>query len=286
MPYSSGPDDRFHMNRGQKILIGFIAFFMVFGIVTRIGQGNAVSDFGYDTFTMVRYSMIEGPLSSVFNYSSDLAKLYKVQNENDALKKTLSSQKLYKAELEDAKDQLKELQDLMGISKENSYSTVYTEILNRDVEGWSNSLTINKGSKDGIKNDMAVICSKGLIGKVTDTTTHTATVRLLTDESSDNYVSVKIQIDANTTTDALLEKYDASSGLYEVRAFDSNVNITKDMKIMTSGSGGVFPSGILVGTVTKVEDLINAKGKTVFVKPSVDFNDINYVAVIVTGGGN
>lgn len=273
-------EDRKDFTRSQKILIGFIVFFLLFGTVTRITQGNIFSNFAYDSLSMIRYALIEGPVKAVTNYSSDLANMYKVRDENDALRSQISSQDNYKSQLDESNRKVKELEALMKLTSTSGYDSLYADIVNRDVQGWSNTITISKGSSDGVAVDDAVVCSKGLIGKVSQVNRNTAKVKLLTTENDDNQVAVKVEISAAKTTEGILQNYNNSTQTYVIQIFDTDAKLKENMKVITSGQGGVFPSGILIGTVSKIGDLYNSTGKSVSVKPSVDFNDFEYVAVL------
>ncbi|MFV0394049.1 MAG: rod shape-determining protein MreC [Coprobacillaceae bacterium] len=272
--------EKFRFTRVQKILIAVCAVLMTFGIFTRFIGGNIASKYGYDVFTMLRYSLVDHPVETVTGFSSDFTDLWGVQDENDKLRSKLASQKMYKEELDESKRKLKELEDLMEISSNSNYDSVSASVLVRDIQGWSNSLTINKGSSDGIEVDMAVISSKGLIGKVTEVNAKSAKVKLLTAEKMDNSVAVRVELSADKATAGFLDSYDKSEGKYVVSIFDSNVKIKKGMKVITSGKGGLFPPGIIIGEVNKVENLYNAEGKSILVTPAVDFNDFEYVSVL------
>lgn len=272
--------EKFRFTRIQKILIFVCTFFLVFGIFIKIIGGNIVSKYGYDVFSMLRYSLIDHPTETISGFSSDLGNLWNLQDENDALRNKIASQKMYKTELDDTKRRLKELEELQAITSNSDYESVSATILNRDIQGWENELTINKGSKEGIVVDMAVIVNKGLIGKVVEVNANSSKVKLLTAEKMDNRVAIQIELGKDKTTDGFLENYDSKTGKYQISIFDSGVEVKKGMKVMTSGKGGLFPSGIIIGEVAEVKDLYNAEGKAIVATPSVDFNDFNYVSVL------
>lgn len=131
---------------------------------------------------------------------------------------------------------------------------------------------------------MAVISGNGLIGKVIDVGQLTSKVRLLTSQDQLSKVSVKISIDENKAVEAILEEYNLEKNSYVVRLFSETDEIGVDMDVVTSGSGGVFPKGVLVGKVNEIVELQNEIGKIVYVTPAVDFNAFNYVAVINKAG--
>ena len=264
----------------QKVLITIICVLLILGIITVANGSNTISKTGYDAFTMLRYSIIEHPVEVITGWMDDLAHLREVQEENEELHAIIASQDMYKAELEEKERMLAEMEALMEFDSNAHYKKEYATIIYRDMNAWSNMITINKGEKDGIKTDMAVISYEGLIGKVVEVNKNTSKVKLLTNENKDISVAINIVLEDESTTAGILENYDAENGRYNVQVFDTNVEIEKGMKILTSGTGGVFPSGILVGEVEDVTLLYNSKGRIVSVIPSVHFNDFDYVAVL------
>lgn len=266
--------------RIQKILISLIVVFLLLGLITLATGGNALSRFGYDTFSVVKYSLIDHPVEIVKNWKNQLDALKTVYDENDDLKKIISSQNMYKAELDEKTRIIEELEELYDLEISANYEKINAEVMSRDISTWSNTVTLNKGSKHGIEVDMAVVSSKGLIGKISEVNANTCKVKLLTTENGDASVSIKVELEDGTTTDGILENYNASNNHYNIQLFDANAKIKKGLRVITSGNGGVFPPGILVGKVNSEEEAYDNKGKKLIVRPSVDFNDFSYVAIL------
>lgn len=266
--------------RIQKILISLIVVFLLFGLITLATGGNALSRFGYDAYSVVKYSLIDHPVETVKNWKEQLDALKIVYDENDDLKKIIASQNMYKAELDEKTRIIEELEELYDLEISANYEKINAEVMSRDISTWSNTITLNKGSKDGIEVDMAVVSSKGLIGKISEVNANTCKVKLLTTENGDASVSIKVELKDGTTTDGILENYTASNNRYNIQLFDANAKIEKGLSVVTSGNGGVFPPGILVGKVNSEEEAYDNKGKKLIVRPSVDFNDFSYVAVL------
>lgn len=266
--------------RIQKILISIIVVFILFGLITIATGGNAVSRFGYNAFSMIKYSLVDHPVEVVKNWKEQFDALKTVYDENDKLNKILASQKMYKAELDEKTRIIEELEELYNLEISANYEKINAEVMSRDISTWSNIITLNKGSKDGIEVDMAVVSAKGLIGKVSEVNDHSSKVKLLTTENNDVSVSIKVELEDGTTTDGILEYYDATTNRYSIQLFDASAKIEKGLTVITSGNGGVFPPGILVGKVRSEEDSYDNKGKKLIVNPSVDFNDFSYVAIL------
>lgn len=272
--------------RAQKIVIGCITFFILLGFVTKgIQNKSSISDLGYDSFSMLRYGLFEKPFHTVQNWLDDFANLWSVKEENDALRFQLSQQPLYEAQLNEAQRESKELKSLLGM-KDNmkDYAMVAANVIGRDSDSWNNQFTIDLGSDQGIEKDMIVLSGKGIVGKISDVSKFTSKVKLLTSEDRQNNVAVKVSVSDEESSEGILQSYDAQKGAFVIHVFDGNNNIKEDMQVVTSGKGGIYPSGLLIGTIDKIEELSNSIGKTIYVKPSADFQNFDYVLVIKGSG--
>lgn len=267
-------------NRVQKVLISLICILLLTGIICVANGSTVLNKNGYDAFSMLRYSLIDHPLETIKDWMKHLSSLREVQEENEELKNILSSTKLQGARVEYLEQRVAELEALMDMESISQYDKIYASVMSRDMNTWSNIITVDKGKEEGIEVDMAVVSSQGLIGKVSEVYDHSCKVKLLSTETKDVSVSIQIMLDEERSTDGILENYDSSKQSYNVQIFDANVEIKEGMKVLTSGNGGVFPSGILVGEVESVTQLYNSKGRIVSVIPSADFNDFESVAIL------
>lgn len=180
-------------------------------------------------------------------------------------------------ELEQEVDELKELLDLNSMLSD--YTCINATVTNRNVGYWYNSLTIDKGSHDGVEEGMAVIVSEGLIGRVIKVSNYSSTVKLLTTEELSNKISVKINIDGKSVY-GLLSSYDVDNNVYIIEGISDSDKIEEGSYVTTTGLSEMFPSGILIGTVKKVTVDNYDLTKVVEVTPVVDFNDIMVVTVL------
>ena len=266
--------------RVQKVLISLICILLLSGTICVAKGSTVLSENGYDAFSMLRYSLIDHPIETMKNWMNHLADLRAVQKENEELKNILSSTEMQGARVEYLEQRIAELEALMEMESISKYEKIYANVMNRDVNTWSNTITVNKGKEDGVETDMAVVSSKGLVGKVSEVYDHSCKVKLLSTEMKDVSVSIQILLDEEKSTDGILEYYDSSTQCYNIQIFDANADIKEGMKVVTSGNGGVFPAGILVGEVESVTKLYNSKGKIVNVIPSADFNDFESIAIV------
>ena len=87
-------------------------------------------------------------------------------------------------------------------------------------------------------------------------------------------------IDENTYVDAIMENYDYTSGCYIAKLLDSNNSVAKSMNVISSGMGQVFPKGLQVGSIESVENIENGIGMKLYIKPSANFSNLDYLYVV------
>ena len=177
----------------------------------------------------------------------------------------------------------KEIEELKNQLKLNSTLTEYTPInatiLSRNKSYWFNTLTIDKGKKHGIKKDMAVITSSGLIGKISKVSNLSSEIKLITSDDINYKVSVSIKTSSKEAY-GILNGYDQENNLIKISGIDRSMKVEKDNVVTTSGLGGIFPSGIYIGTVEKIENDKYDLSKTIYIKTKQDFDNIHYVTVL------
>ena len=181
---------------------------------------------------------------------------------------------------ESLENEIQELKDVLDLNKTlTEYEPVNATILSRNKSYWFNNLTIDKGSSSGIKENMAVITKNGLIGKISKVYDNSSEVKLITSDDLNFKVSISIKTN-NDDNYAILNGYDKETGLISATGIDKTTEIKKDDIVLTSGLGEMFPGGIYIGTVEKVENDKYNLSKTVYIKTYQNFNEIHYVTVL------
>lgn len=267
--------------RLQKILIGCIAISVIMGFILKgISSSSYVETAGYDIVSMLRYTLFENPAKTIQNWMNDFSSLWSAKEENDKLRNELAMQPQLQSDLDEANHKVKEYEEMMELSSTlERYEKIYANVLVRDQELWNNTLTINKGKNENITENSAVMSSTGLIGIISSVGDNTSKVKLLTSQDRLNNVSIKIVME-NGESEGVLEEYDVKTGNFIIRLFNNNDAVDKNMKVVTSGKGGVYPAGLLIGNVANVESLNNQIGKTVYVKPAANFSDFDTVMIV------
>ena len=159
--------------------------------------------------------------------------------------------------------------------KYTEYSTVPAYIINKDTSNYSDILVINVGANDGIKVDMAVIANEGLVGHVISVTDSTAKVQTLLDTSSAVSSVVGSSRD-NIIVRGTLDNKKMLKATY----IPTSASLLEGDRIETSGLGGIYPKGIIIGTIKEINNTKNLTNRYAMVEPAVNFNKIETVLVI------
>ena len=240
---------------------------------------NPVESFLRDTLSYAE-KIVTYPFSYITTKTREYNKLKDVNEENDILETSLDRIDAIETENVELRRQIDALKNELNIDYTlTDYEYLNATVTSRSVGYWYNTITINKGSYNGIKKDMVVINGKGLIGRVIKTSTFTSDVRLITTSETNNKISVHISNGDNNLY-GLINNYDYSKNLLEVEGISNTKDVDIGDFVYTSGLGGIFPSGILIGSVSEITTDFYDLAKIIKVKPSADFSNINYVSVL------
>ncbi len=240
---------------------------------------NIVESFLKDAIVSTE-KVVYYPFRFIANIIEDYKDLLDVKEENDKLKMSINKAKSLEAENVELRREIDSLKKELNIDYTlTDYEYLNATVVSRNIGYWYNTITIDKGTKSGITIDMPVINSYGLIGKVISTTTFTSTIRLITTSDSNNKISVSIISDGEKLN-GLINGYDYNNQTLEIEGISNTKTVRVDDLVYTSGLGGVFPSGILIGKVESITTDSYDLSKIINVKPSANFDDINFVSIL------
>jgi len=169
------------------------------------------------------------------------------------------------------------LQKLLDLKTRVPGRSVSAAVIGNSASTWFQSLTINKGENDGIRKGMAVISSVGIVGQVVVVARRIAKVLLITDRSS----GVDVISRRSRARGIVSGSLDNGPVMKYVKR---NEDIREGDRLITSGLDGIFPKGLLVGTVGKVRKESNGHFQHVEVALAVDPSQIEEVLVTSAGG--
>jgi len=212
--------------------------------------------------------------SSVRSVWSGYAGLRHVKSENDALTRQLEVAQVALQQQRALADRTRNLERLLGLRDRSNLNTVAADIIAGGATPDFRTLTIDKGTRNGVRADMSVIAPAGVVGRVVMPGTRAAKVQLL--------------IDRNAAAGALVERSRAQgvvTGGGDDRLRLDYVSEVADVMVgdlvVTSGIDGIYPKGYVIGQVESVEKSGGAY-KKITVKPAVDFTSLEEVLVVLT----
>ena len=264
----------------MMVIILIIIILVIFSFtLKRERKLNKVEAFFKDGLIYTE-KIITYPFNYIKNVVEDYKELKNVKKDNDILEISTSRIESIESENIELRRQLEALKEELNITYTLSdYEYLNATVISRNVGYWYNKITIDKGTYNGVKKDMVVINSNGLIGKVIRTTTFTADVRLLTTSDTNNKISVHISNGDNNLY-GLINGYDYENNILELEGISNTRDLNIGDYVYTSGLGGIFPSGILIGSVTEITTDSYDLAKIIKVKPASDFNNLNYVSIL------
>jgi rod shape-determining protein MreC len=199
-----------------------------------------------------------------------------VRQQNRDLQKQLDELRLQRAALAQDAQEGQRLRTLLDFRQNYAASTVAAQIIGSSGSDQSRLLILDKGAKDGLKPDMAVITPTGIVGKLRDVFPHTAQLLLISDPSAGAGV-----IFASTRIHAILRG--SPTGHIIINNLTPDSRIKTGETVLTSGGDGVFPRGLPVGTIESIVlDPEHQPYTLITLKPAVDLNQLDEV-LVVTG---
>jgi rod shape-determining protein MreC len=215
-------------------------------------------------------SLLSVPLRGLGNATADAtapaASLTELQAKNDELTAMV-------ARLEEARLENERLTALNGLVDAYKLESTTARILAHSADAWNQVITIDKGTSDGIAVGMPVMSANGLIGQVEVAGPFTSTVRLLTDPAS----GVAVFLQANRSEGIVTG---SSERLLYLSYMSVDINVQAGDVLITSGAGGVYPKGIVIGEVVSVTHNASDVYLTILVKPVSRVDSYEEVAVL------
>jgi rod shape-determining protein MreC len=166
------------------------------------------------------------------------------------------------------------LRRLLDLEERKPYELVASSIVARSLDRLGGSITLDKGTAEGIEPGRAVLTPDGLVGRVERATPHQA--RVLTLLHRDCAVAARIE---RTRVDGILEWEFGNQPTLDLRYISSQEDVKVGDLVVTSGLGGIFPAGIRIGTVARVGLEPNGLMKEILVRPAVDFRSVEEILV-------
>lgn len=250
----------------------------------RQGEGGPLSTAGDAALAVI--SPLQEAVSTVTkpigNFFSTLVRLPAIRRENRELQDRVAELEQQIATTTADAARLQQLEALLGVRETLGAGilTVAAEVIANGVSNFDWTITIDRGSQDGISVDMPVVASAGLVGHVTRVAPNSAVVELIIDPDS----SVAGRLDVSRSTGLLSGEGDRD---LEMGLVDVETEVQPGEQVVTAGyeipgvGQGLYPPGILIGSVSRVLGDDVGLEKFITVRPAVDFSTLDVVLVVL-----
>lgn len=260
------------------ILVAAVAMMIALSTAARDGQIGFVQN-----ATGVLEAPIKKVLSSTVNWFDTIyGYLYKydsLQAENESLRSQLADAQQSARDGIEASEENVRLRKLLELrEKHTSYEMESCKVVLWSSSNWSSSFTISKGRSSGIELNDPVVTEYGVVvGQVTELGETWATVSTLIDVD----MSIGAYVSGSGASGLVIGEYALMTKKQAKLTFLSDgAQLFIDDEILTSGSGGAFPAGLLLGTITNIQQEANGQIEYAIIAPACNYDSLVQVFVI------
>jgi len=236
---------------------------------TSFGIGRAMM-----TFAAPFQELTTRAVNAVEGIWRDYLFLVSVSRENQVLKQQLNQAVQGNIQQRELELENSRLRELLGFKRSLPGPVIAAEIIGKDPSAWFKTVIVDKGQQDGLQRGLPAVTSLGVVGQIVDSSNHQSRLMLI--------------IDRNSAADALIQRTRARGivkGTSGKECYLDYVQYEDDVRVgdqvVSSGFDGVYPKGLLIGTVTAVNFQGSDFFKDVKIAPAVDFDKIEEVLVIL-----
>ena len=203
----------------------------------------------------------------------DYLALQSVRSDNEQLRNEVAQLQVALQQQRALAQQSQTLVDLLNLREATQLDTVAAGVIAGSASPDFRTLTIDKGSSDALRPDMAVIAPAGVVGRIITPSARAAKVQLL--------------IDRNAAAGAIVERsraqgvVEGTGGSLLLNYVSGTADVQTGDVVSTSGIDGIYPKGFVIGQIESVERLGGAFGSIV-IRPAVDFSSIEAVLVVTS----
>ncbi|OGG96703.1 MAG: rod shape-determining protein MreC [Candidatus Lambdaproteobacteria bacterium RIFOXYD2_FULL_50_16] len=259
-----------------RISIGVVLLYFFLTLVGQIEAKRAENWFSglIQTLTHPFLLVSETTTRGVSGLWNGYIALIHVQEQNQQLLEEIKILKEEVARGQEIRTAFNRQRRLLEFEQINQDKKVFAEVVGEVKRGFSKLLVLNKGSKDGIKRNFAVVTPEGVVGKIQSVTPYGSVVQLITDPNSQFPVLVQ-RNRAKAMIQGNLE------GSLNIVHFPRRTDLEKGDLVITSGLAGIMPKGLAVGRVSSIEKKEFGLFQNANLTPAVDLNRLEEVIVIL-----
>lgn len=239
--------DRYSTSLGRLILSALIVLLLGLFLLWRIDSPR-VERVRIELIDRVvpNFSWATSPLTGTINILRSARSYTRIYQQNKDLRRELQQMKAWKEAALQREQENARLLDLNNVRLDPKFTKITGVVLADSGSPFRQTVLLNIGKRDGIVDGWAAIDGIGLVGRIAGVGERTSRVILLGDTSS----RVAVTIESNGQTGLVVGD---NTSRPQIEFLENPETVRPGDRVMTSGDGGVFPSGILVGQVTQTQ---------------------------------
>lgn len=227
--------------------------------------------------------LLSKPTNAIFGVVDSVNDVQSTYEENQRLKGQLDAIHEKEAAIAALKSENQQLKDELGLEElVTEYTVRRGNVISRNPDQWINQVIIDLGTMNGMERGMPVMNNNGLVGYISETNPTSSKVTLISnvDLSASKVSSEIILEEEEEAIQGIISEYKTDTNQLVMSQITSDVEIKPGTLVTTSGLGGAFPRGLVIGEVEAVRLDEQGLERLVFIKPLSDFNNIRIVSVI------
>lgn len=275
--------NRFLTNKKMIMLLISVLIFISLITFSLSSRGDNVVQSGANDVTGVVGRLFSKPTNAIFGVVDSVNDVQSTYEENQRLKGQLDAIHEKEAEIAALRSENQQLKDELGLQDlVTEYTVRRSNVISRNPDQWINQVIIDLGTMNGMELGMPVMNNNGLVGYISETNPTSSKVTLISNvDLSASKVSSEIILEGEETAiQGIISEYKTDTNQLVMSQITSDAEIKPGTLVTTSGLGGAFPRGLVIGEVEDVRLDEQGLERLVFIKPLSDFNNIRIVSVI------
>jgi len=264
--------------RRHKTLVLLVVYIASSTYLISLDIRNPERTLVIERVVMAAFAPLQSGCTAAHNFVSETFQTYfaliNTNRENAKLRRSISKLETENAKLMEASIQNKRLRKIVNLDESRRFESLLCSVIGVDPSKLFSSLFIDRGRDDGLSRNMPVITYDGVVGKIVKVSSHSARVQLLTDTRSS--IAVLVQ---RSRAPGILQGTGGS--LCDMVYIDARADIKRGDTLLTSGFGGIFPRGLVVGRVRSVVKKKGALTKSATVKTFVNVHQLEELLALI-----
>lgn len=275
--------NRFLTNKKMIMLLITVLIFISLITFSLSSRGGNIVQSGANDVTGVVGRLLSKPTNAIFGVVDSVNDVQSTYEENQRLKGQLDAIHEKEAAIATLKSENQQLKDELGLEElVTEYTVRRGNVISRNPDQWINQVIIDLGTMNGMERGMPVMNNNGLVGYISETNPTSSKVTLISnvDLSASKVSSEIILEEEEEAIQGIISEYKTDTNQLVMSQITSDAEIKPGTLVTTSGLGGAFPRGLVIGEVEAVRLDEQGLERLVFIKPLSDFNNIRIVSVI------